>query len=182
MLRSSSLTIGVLLLFACQHAPEPTTYLAAAAQASQRGPLDVVRLLARWDTAGKTLSYGDDADYDSARDFLICWLPSEQCQTDEPGWDSHSVVSGYTMRLVRQDGDSALVEVKYDKVADWSGASHYVVDQQPIRWTVHLERTDARWRVVDPESQKEPFISRDAALRLMARTRSDTMAVLSERP
>jgi hypothetical protein len=141
----------------------------------------VIALLAQWDTAGKGLSRGQDTAYDRAHDSLICWIPAENCKPDEPRWDSHSVVASYAIRPRWQRGDSALVQVVYDKRADWYG-DHYVAVPEPVQHSFHLQRMNGRWRVVSPDSRKEPFISQSAALRLVARSAADSAAIVASPP
>ena len=180
-MRSHSGIVAVLsLVVACEPQPSQTatSLLGQARVASQTGPVAVVRFLATRDTAGDRLSFGFNPDADSAYVHLICWIPAENCETDEPGWDTFSVVSGFDIEALWIRGDSAQIEARFPTVAIGNGLT---ARRDTVRWRPLLQREGGRWRVVSPESQKMPLPSIATALRRLARTRADT-ALLTQPP
>jgi len=147
------------------------------AQAAMRtSPTAVVSLLAMWDSAGKSVNLADNPSYDHARSLMLCWVPDANCQTDEPGWDTFTVIRGYRMHPVIQQGDSAQVAVEYDVLAEGAGGN-VISKHETTPWLVRLRRMDGHWRVVDPESQKAPSLSISAALRYVAHSARDSTAI-----
>jgi len=145
-------------------AREQKGYVDAAKEAMAKGPIAVVALLAQWDTAGKTLSSGMEPAYDSARSLLVCWVPESHCTSDEPGWDTYSVVRGYQITPLVAGGDTARVDVEY-QVDGESAEQGWNVQPGVAHWVVRLRRMPEGWRVVGTESQKAPSISRETTVR-----------------
>jgi hypothetical protein len=151
-------------------------YLAAARRASTEGPLQVVALLAQWDSAETRFDNSGRVrpDVDSAYQSLVCWLPDTECTTDEPGWDMATFIRRYSIRLLWQRRDSAQVEVEYEVVAESGDRPRIVPKAGVTRWQPLLRRLDGRWRVVGAESQQWPHESIGTARRQWALTRADS--------
>jgi hypothetical protein len=156
-------------------------YAEAAQRATQKSPNAVIQLFMIWDLAGKRGSHGQDKGYDQAYASVVCWIPKEQCQTDEPAYDAAAIIDGYTINDASLHGDSAVVEVVGSRIAEFDG-TEIRQNKSSIRWIVTLRRLDGRWRIVSPESQRIPWVSIEAALQRYARTRSDTVALMQIRP
>lgn len=153
------------------------TYGEHATAAAREGPKAVVALLAAWDTAGKDLSAQAGTPYDNARQSLVCWVPGAQCETDEPGYDHVTIVSGYKIDSAIVISDTAHVVVAYDVVGESYGGERPKPKGGQERWDVRLQRVSDKWRVISPESQKAPSISIGTALQVYAKTRSDTLSI-----
>lgn len=148
--------------------------MSAADRAARASARDVVSLLAAWDTAGLTLD-GTSPNRE-ARDSLLCWVPSENCETDEPGWDQSSIVTGYEIVEVTERGDSASAVVRYEVVGELLGWQ--LKDSAWTQmWRPKLARSEGRWFIVDPESQRPPALSLNTTLRVWAKTGADSAAV-----
>ena len=149
-----------------------------ALRASRAGPVEVITLLAKWDTAGTRFKAGYvDKVVGSAYLALVCWVPEEHCTTDEPGWDAATIVRSYTIRLLWRRGDSAQVEATYTAVAETGDVPRIIPRASIVRWQPLLLRMERRWRVVDPNSQKHPYESIATALRGWALTKADSAAL-----
>jgi hypothetical protein len=139
----------------------------------QRGsPEDVVRLLLQWDTAGLRL----EGLYADALMQLYCYLPEQQCRSDEPAWDFVLVVDGYLLDPVLEATDSAQYVVTFDEVGIvWPDGL-----EEPAGAaldTLSLKRMDGRWRVVGVTSQMPPHLSRHAVLRTYRGVQPDSAVI-----
>ena len=141
--------------------------------AMKEGPLPLVLLLARWDTAGHWTCSGCEPEYDRARAMMVCWIPDESCLTDEPGWDVTHIVRGYTARLLSRSDTLAQVEVVYDRVAMVSAGRLLESPDHVLTWRATVQRGPQGWRLVSPSSQKAPCVSIGVALRKVLRDASD---------
>jgi hypothetical protein len=162
---------------AAHTASEP--FDAEATAAALSGPSAVASLLVQWDTAGFTRGgVGAVSEEIKARDSLLCYLPETHCDNVEGGWDAFTVVSGYTVRLLWQRGDSAEVRVDYAPVAAYAPSeaspNQVVRSNEPFVWTPRFLRMSGRWQVTGVESAEHPALSIAAARRAFARTRADT--------
>jgi hypothetical protein len=161
-----------------------------AVRAMKSGPAAVMELYAALDTAGKFYCNSCDIGYRRAHESMVCWIPNEKCTTDEPGWDLSVIVSAYRMRMASQSGDHAAAEVRYSVIGTFDSEGLTIVDSQFTRqvarheiaspwpitgptydWHVLLRRLGDRWRIVDPESQRPPFVSVAQALAQLSNAR-----------
>ncbi len=133
-----------------------------AGAAMRKGPLEVVSLYARWDTANKRTNYGLDPEYDAALDSMKCFLPEEGCLSEEPGYDEAYLVRGYDVRVLNQTSEAADVEVRWDVVARRSGRLESFVG--PLADTLRLRIIEGQWRLVGVENQRPPHPSVTHAL------------------
>lgn len=135
---------------------DPVTQLAEL----QRGaPEDVVRLMLQWDTAG--LRFEDP--YEDLLTRLYCYIPEQNCRSDEPAWDFAVVVTGFTLDPVLETGDSAQFVATFDELgAVWPDHTQGPLGMPPE--TLSLKRMDGLWRVVGLGSQMPPHLSPNGLL------------------
>ncbi len=128
--------------------------------ATAQGPVGIVNLILRWDTAG--VRFGPA--YTEALGRVYCYMPENDCMSEELAWGMANVVTSYEVRPVSERSDSAVVEVVFSQVGvvDPSGFTENVAS---ARDTVWFRRIDGRWRIVNVESQIQPHLSRAAAYR-----------------
>ena len=107
-----------------------------------------------------------DADFAGAQTASETWpkLAQYAVWPDAPGWDTFTIVAGYTVSRVRQTSRSARVRVVYDVLGVLEGE---VARKTPERPTVvySLVRRSGRWKVASP--QLDPHVSPKVALRIL---------------
>lgn len=135
-----------------------------ARAASREGPAATVGLFVKWDSAGRWVCVHCDPVYDSARTELICPVDSP-CAPEDGGGDLVWVVSGYHLRTLSQDSDSAAVEMTYALRAFVYGGHVTPADSQTRTWRFVLNRSEGRWRIDGASLTKPPAVSSAYALR-----------------
>ena len=107
-----------------------------------------------------------EADFRGAQTASKTWRELAQYAVwpDAPGWDTFTIVSGYTVSRVRQTSRSAKVRVVYDVLGVLEGE---VARRTPERPTViySLVRRSGRWKVASP--QLDPHLSPKVALQIL---------------
>jgi hypothetical protein len=146
-----------------------------AGRAMAAGPEDVVRLLLAWDTAGSRF----EPEHSEALDRIYCYIPEENCMSEEPGWDVADVVRGYSIRSFLATPDSAVVEVSFDRLG-YISLDGFVKDTVTQVHTLWLKSLNGDWRIVNVESQMGPHLSRSVAYRKWAGAVSDSAALAAK--
>ena len=133
---------------------------------------DVVRLLLQWDTTG--LRY--EAPWADALAQLYCFIPEEQCRSDEPVYEFAVIVEGYTLDPVFLGEDSAQFVVIFDEVgALWPDRTADPLGTAPE--TLSLKRMAGRWRLVGPDAPMPEHLSRNGVLRRFRGVQPDSVVI-----
>jgi hypothetical protein len=144
-------------------------------RASAEGPIQILQLLTRWDTAGLRF----DSAYARATGRVYCFIPKEQCLSEEPGWDLANVVTSYAIKPVFEGPDSAVFEISFEELGtvDRGGFSQ---SDSISRNTVWFKQINSEWRIVSVESQMPPHLSKSAAYRLWSKAVPDSIRLKSQ--
>ena len=107
-----------------------------------------------------------EADFGGAQTASETWQKLAQYAVwpDAPGWDTFTIVSGYTVSRMRHTTRSARARVVYDVLGVLEGE---VARRTPERPTViySLVRRSGRWKIASP--QLDPHVSPKVALRIL---------------
>jgi hypothetical protein len=107
-----------------------------------------------------------EADFKGMQTASETWhqLAQYAVWPDAPGWDTFTIVSGYTVSPARQTSRSAKVRVVYDVLGVLEGE---VARRTPERPTVFysLVRRSGRWKIASP--QLDPHVSPKVALTIL---------------
>jgi hypothetical protein len=107
-----------------------------------------------------------ESDYKGDQTASETWpkLAQYAVWPDAPGWDTFTIVTGYTVSRGRHTARSATVRVVYDVLGVLEGEE---ARRTPERPTVlyRLVRRGGRWKVASP--QLEPHVSTNVALRIL---------------
>jgi hypothetical protein len=145
------------------------------AEALSRGPGQATHFLVHWDMAGVRF----DSAYVEAVRQLYCFIPEEDCRSEEPGWDFANVVTSYEIKTVLQAEDSAIFEIAFQQVGRIDQDGFTRVDST-ARDTVRFKRIKSRWRIVGVDSQLEPHLSKASTYRLWSKAVADSSKLRSE--
>jgi hypothetical protein len=145
------------------------------AMSMSKGPTEILQLLLGWDTAGVRFEEGQM----KALKKLYCYLPDEECMSEEPGWDMANVLVSYEITPILERQDSGVFEIAFDQIGsvDAGGFSTAIVS---ARDTVHFKRLGGQWRIVGVESQMMPHLSKAAAYRRWSKAVPDSAALKAQ--
>ena len=116
-------------------------------------PSDVVRQYCELDMEGARLS---SQNPHVAKVFsLVTW-------SEEPGWDSATVIRGFEVVGVRAGRQTSAVTVRYEVLGEMSGVSVATSRRIPELVTFVVRRSETGWKIDRPLIR--PHISADAAI------------------
>ncbi len=90
--------------------------------------------------------------------------------TDAPGWDKVTVIKGYRILAVKEDGNKAEVNLVYEVVGNLVSDAiglNFIRDIKEEAVNYVLVKVDSSWKIESP--QLEPHISAEAACNLLDR-------------
>jgi len=140
-------------LLATAAAGVATARAAAAPDAYPKAPERVVRAFC-------------DADFGGAQTASKTWpsLAQYAVWPDAPGWDTFTIVAGYTVSPLRRTARSASIRVVYDVLGVLEGDEARETPERPAV-IYRLVRRAGRWKVASP--QLDPHVSPKIALRIL---------------
>jgi hypothetical protein len=153
---------------------DPRSRVDVMAAAMNAAPDSVLHLLLTWDTAGLRF----ETEHQKALVRAYCYVPENDCMSEEPGWDVSSLVRGYSVKSLTDEPDSAAFVVTFDHAAD-VGNEYVDAAGVPAPDTVTFRRMNGQWRLVGVESQMSPHLGLRAALSAYAKTAADSARLKS---